>query len=71
LVANVRGRGLMCAIELKAEVAPIIKAGYEQGLLMVNAGTHTIRLVPPLIAEKSDVDSLIEKLTTILEGVHV
>ncbi|QPC80707.1 aspartate aminotransferase family protein [Phototrophicus methaneseepsis] len=70
LIVDVRGRGLMCAMELKVEVAPVIKAGYENGLLMVNAGTNTIRFVPPLIAEKSDVDELVEKVTAILEVVH-
>ncbi|MCC6612083.1 MAG: aspartate aminotransferase family protein [Anaerolineae bacterium] len=66
LVKEVRGRGLMVGLELTVEVAPIIEAGYQHGLLMVNAGTNVIRFVPPLIAEKQDVDTLIERLTDIL-----
>lgn len=71
LIVEVRGRGLMVALELSVDVALIIKAGYDAGLLMVNAGTNTIRFVPPLIAEKHDVDQLIQKLTAILEQINV
>lgn len=70
LIKEVRGTGLMVGLELNVEVAPLIKAGYEQGLLLVNAGTDVIRLVPPLIIEKADVDNLIEKLTLIMEQVN-
>lgn len=70
LIKEVRGRGLIAAVELTIETPAVIKAGYERGLLLVNAGTHTIRFVPPLIVEKSDVDNLIEKLTLILEQVN-
>jgi acetylornithine/N-succinyldiaminopimelate aminotransferase len=64
-IVEVRGRGLMVGLELSVEVAPIVEAGYAHGLLLVNAGTHVIRFVPPLIAQKSDVDHLVEKLTQI------
>lgn len=66
-IVEVRGRGLMVGLEFKREVDPIIQAGYEHGLLMVNAGTHVIRFVPPLIIEKHHVDTLYDKLTLILE----
>lgn len=66
LVKEVRGRGLMVGMELTVDVSPIVEAGYQHGLLLVNAGQEVIRFVPPLIAQKSDVDALVEKLTTIL-----
>lgn len=66
IIKEVRGKGLMVALELTVDVSNIIEKGYEQGLLMVNAGTNVIRLVPPLIIEKSNVDYLVDKLTTIL-----
>ena len=69
LIKEVRGRGLMIGMELTADVTPVIEAGYNEGLLLVNAGAEVIRFVPPLIAEKSDVDTLIERLTGILETV--
>ncbi|MGQ9910051.1 MAG: aspartate aminotransferase family protein [Candidatus Flexifilum sp.] len=74
LIREVRGRGLMVGLELTIAVAPVIEAGYAHGLLMVNAGPNVIRFVPPLIAQRSDVDHLIGELTAILahlgEGAH-
>jgi len=69
LIKEVRGRGLMVGMELTIDVTPVIEQGYEHGLLLVNAGTDTIRFVPPLIAQKSDVDVLIERLDAILSKV--
>jgi acetylornithine/N-succinyldiaminopimelate aminotransferase len=66
LIKEVRGRGLMVALELTIDTTDIIDAGYKHGLIMVNAGTNVIRLVPPLIIEKKHVDELAEKLTIIL-----
>ncbi len=65
LIKEVRGRGLMVALELTVDTGAIIDAGYKHGLIMVNAGTNVIRFVPPLIVEKKHVDELIEKLTAI------
>lgn len=67
LIVEVRGRGLMVGLELNVEVGPLVRMGYERGLLLVNAGTHVVRLVPPLIVEKSDVDQLVNHLTAMLE----
>lgn len=67
LIKEVRGRGLMVGVEMTIDVNPIVQAGYEQGLLLVNAGPDVIRLVPPLIATRDDVDTLIDRLTKILE----
>lgn len=66
LIREVRGRGLMVGMELTIDVSSVIALGYEHGLLMVSAGTDVIRFVPPLIATKAHVDSLVEKLTAIL-----
>ncbi|MFC1960784.1 aspartate aminotransferase family protein [Chloroflexota bacterium] len=71
LITDVRGRGLMLAVELSTANTPapagdVVAAGYEHGLLLVNAGPETVRFVPPLIIEKAHVDELIEKLTVIL-----
>ncbi len=69
LIKEVRGKGLMVALELTIETSGVIELGYQHGLLMVNAGANIIRFVPPLIVEKQHVDTLVEKLTTILGEV--
>lgn len=70
-IIDVRGRGLMAAIELSIPPADIVTQGYEHGLLLVNSGPDAIRFIPPLIIEKQHVDELVEKLTVILGGIDV
>lgn len=66
LIKEIRGKGLMVALELTGDVSPVIDAGYENGLIMVNAGANVIRFVPPLIVGKPQVDILVDKLMVIL-----
>ena len=68
-IREIRGRGLMVGIELDVDVAKIVDAGPENGMLLVNAGPNVIRLVPPLIIEKEHIDTLAEKLTTMLAAL--
>lgn len=66
LIKDVRGKGLMQGVELTVSAGPLIQAGYEKGLLLVNAGDNVLRLIPPLIVQKTDVDNLITTLSEIL-----
>ena len=70
-IGEVRGRGLLLGMELDVEANAIIDAGYERGLIMVNAGPQVLRFVPPLIVTNDDVDGLIEKLGEILNELNV
>ncbi|HVU10294.1 MAG TPA: acetylornithine/succinylornithine family transaminase, partial [Phototrophicaceae bacterium] len=69
LIKEIRGRGLMVGMEMTVDVNPIIEAGYDNGLLLVNAGTDVIRFIPPLVVEKQHVDVLVEKLAAMLSTV--
>lgn len=66
-IKDVRGIGFMQGIELDKPVAPIIAKAIENGLLLVNAGTHIIRFVPSLIASKEDIDKAMSILDTALQ----
>ncbi len=68
-IKEVRGAGLMVGVQLDREAAPIIRAGHEAGVLMINAGADVLRFVPPLIVQKEHVDVLVGRLGEILEGV--
>ncbi|MEG0368742.1 MAG: aspartate aminotransferase family protein [Hungatella sp.] len=58
-----RGRGLIQGVEFREPVAPIVKkALLENQLILISAGAHIIRFVPPLILEEADVDLMLEKL---------
>lgn len=66
LIKEVRGRGLMVGVEFTIDVSPLVNNGYQNGLLLVNAGENVLRFVPPLILEKQHVDVLVDKLTLML-----
>ncbi len=65
-IKEVRGLGLMAGIELDVEVAPMIAAGYERGVILLNAGPNVLRLLPPLIVEEEHIEVLIGVLEEIL-----
>ena len=65
-ITGVRGVGLMVAADLTIPANDVIQAGYRQGLLLINAGPNTLRLVPPLTVSREEIDLLIERLTVIL-----
>ena len=64
-VREVRGRGLMWGLELNEVAAPIVAAARERQLLVLTAGPTVIRIVPPLIISRED----LERGVTILEEV--
>lgn len=63
-VMEVRGLGLMVAVDLKEGIdAPsVVDAALDEGLVINATGTHTLRFLPPLICTSSDVDTFIERL---------
>ena len=68
VVTDHRGKGLMQGLELNTEVAPVINAALDAGLVLINAGTKIIRFLPPLVIEKEDVDTMI---TVLKEGISM
>ncbi len=54
-----RGVGLIQGIEFKEPVAEKINKALSKGLVLINAGTNIIRIMPPLIIEKKHVDEMI------------
>lgn len=65
---EVRGRGLMVAVDLEEplDANGIALRGLDAGLLLNATGPHTLRFLPPLICSREDVDELIERLTALL-----
>jgi 4-aminobutyrate aminotransferase-like enzyme len=69
-VADVRGSGLMAAMVLDRDLAAAIEAAaLEHGLLVNAIGTRVIRMVPPLIIGKPEVDRAIAILAQVLDLV--
>ena len=65
-VVDVRGKGLMLAIELDRSGRDFISAAIKKGMLLVGAGEKVVRFVPPLVLSKEDVDTAISILDDIL-----
>jgi len=67
IVSSIRGRGLMVGIECKMPVAPLIDALRENGLLVVSAGPHVIRLLPSLFVTEQELMHAIEKIQLVCQ----
>lgn len=65
-ITDVRGQGLMIGVEMDIEVGPLVKTGFDHGVLMINAGPTVLRLLPPLIVEEAHIDRFANMLYTIL-----
>lgn len=67
-VKDVRGLGLMIGIEVGPEnVAGYLAGLRDKGVLTLKAGTGTIRLLPPLILTKAQVDEAVQAMSEVLE----
>ena len=57
-----RRLGLMQGLELSINPKDVIANALDNGLILFSAGTNVIRMVPPLVITKADVDEMITKL---------
>ena len=55
LISEVRGRGLILGLQLSEDPNPIIKAARERGLLVISAGSNTLRFVPSLLITDEEI----------------
>lgn len=65
-ITEIRGLGLMIGIELKEKSGKYVKALMEKGIIALLAGNFVIRLMPPLIISKEEIDQVVESLREIL-----
>jgi acetylornithine/LysW-gamma-L-lysine aminotransferase len=57
IVRDVRGLGLMLAVELRTKVAPVLKAlMLEHRVITLPAGPTVLRLLPPLVITDDEID---------------
>jgi acetylornithine/N-succinyldiaminopimelate aminotransferase len=68
VVLEVRGRGLMRGVVINGSSSAVREAAHNEGLLIATAGDDVLRLVPPLILTRAQVDEAIEKLTRALDA---
>lgn len=61
-IREVRGLGLMLGIELKEKAGPSIQKLMENGVIALLAGPTVIRLLPPLVITKEEIDQVLSAL---------
>lgn len=58
-----RGKGFMQGLVIQGmPVGNVVKKALENGLLVISAGNDVLRMVPPLVIRKEEIDEMIEKL---------
>jgi acetylornithine/N-succinyldiaminopimelate aminotransferase len=69
-ITDVRGRGLLVAIQFDSEIGEkVVLACLGQGLLVNKLKPNAIRLIPPLIIGNKDVDRAVDILDQVLSGI--
>src|SRR3990170_3972328 len=53
-VRAIRGIGYMWGLDVLEPAKTIVKRGWEEGLLTLTAGEHTLRLLPPLVMDRDE-----------------
>jgi acetylornithine/N-succinyldiaminopimelate aminotransferase len=69
LVSEVRGLGLMLAVELNVEIPGLLQKILDRRLLVnVTGGGKIIRLLPPAIIGDAEIDQIVSTITAVLEA---
>jgi acetylornithine/LysW-gamma-L-lysine aminotransferase len=66
-VREVRGLGLMVAVELKSSAAPFLETLAARGVLALSAGSNVIRFLPPLVISEVDVETVVNRVGDVLQ----
>tara|TARA_A100001015_G_scaffold271268_1_gene324697 strand:- start:1249 stop:2412 length:1164 start_codon:yes stop_codon:yes gene_type:complete len=68
IIEDIRGKGLLKGIKLKVENTKFINQLFEQKLLVVKASENVVRLLPPLIVNKNEIDEAISIIDKVCEN---
>jgi len=67
-VKDIRGRGLMLAVELDRPCKELLQLSLEQGLLINVTAENIVRLLPPLILGDEEADQLVRVLAGVVRA---
>ena len=65
-VKEIRGKGLMLAIELYEDAPNLVNEALEAGILINVAQGNVIRLLPPLTLSDQEADSIVESISNLI-----
>ena len=67
-VRAIRGKGLMWGMDVHEPAATIIGRAFSRGLLIISAGEHTLRFLPPLVITRDELTAGLAILEQSLVG---
>jgi predicted acetylornithine/succinylornithine family transaminase len=65
-IRDVRGVGFIWGIDVHEPAPEVIARARDAGLLLVGAGDYTIRVLPPLVASRADLEAGLQRLAAAL-----
>lgn len=68
-VKEIRQKGMMIGIACHAPVAPIMQKMLDKGVFVLNAGESVIRLLPPLVVTKKEIDQVVGLLKETIKSL--
>ncbi len=68
-IRELRGAGLIWGLELDRPAAPVVEAALSRGLLINRTAETVVRLLPPYIITREDVDRMVDLLSAALDEV--
>ncbi|KAJ3118424.1 acetylornithine aminotransferase [Nowakowskiella sp. JEL0407] len=71
IITEIRGKGLIVGMQVKEGVDPnsFVHLARERGVLVITASGNTIRMVPPLIISKEEVDEAVSVFKDVLKVI--
>ncbi len=68
-IREIRGKGLMLAVEFTSECTHLVRAALDAGMLINVTHGNVVRLLPPLTLTNTEADELIERLSSLINRV--
>jgi predicted acetylornithine/succinylornithine family transaminase len=65
-VRAIRGIGFIWGLDVLEPAGDIVKRGWDEGILTLTAGDHTLRILPPLIMDRDDLVRGLSMIETII-----
>ena len=70
MIGAIRGQGLMIGMDLEIPVGEVVKACLDRRLLLGSAGSNTLRLTPPLVIEKTEIETMLKILSEVFSDAR-
>ena len=68
-VKDIRGKGLMLAVELRQPCTELVGQALDEGLLINVAAETNVRLLPPLTMTDEEADTVVDKVAGLIDGL--